>query len=86
MYNASHKHDILDYGEHKKRSSKKKWTNREYYVRNNEDVENQDVKIYCNKNQFPELLLCVTHNKPHGVRGLSNHYHMRFDPKIGHGT
>ena len=55
-------------------------------MRNNEDVENQDVKIYCNKNQFPELLLCVTHNKPHGVRGLSNHYHMRFEPKIGHGT
>ena len=24
------------------------------------------------------------HTKPHGVRGLSNHYHMRFYPKLGH--
>ena len=24
------------------------------------------------------------HTKSHGVRSLSNHYHMQFDPEIGH--
>ena len=40
------------------------------------------MKIYCKKNQFTELSFCVPHSKPHGARGLSKHYHLRFDPKI----
>ena len=39
--------------------------------------------MYCNKNQFPELSFCGSHSKPHGTRGLSRHYHLRFDPKLG---
>ena len=69
-----------------KMSSKKKWTNREYHVQQNKDVEHQDVKIYCATNQFPELKFLCPNNKKHGVRGLGNNYHMRFDTKLWHGT
>ena len=44
------------------------------------------MKIYCNTNQFPVLLFCGSHSKPHGARGLSKHYHLRFDPKLGNGV
>ena len=37
------------------------WKNRDYNVQNNEDVEHQDVKIYCTTNQFPEFKFCFTH-------------------------
>ena len=38
--------------------------------------------MYCNTNQFPSLSLCGSHSKPHGTRGFSKHYHLRFDPKL----
>ena len=41
--------------------------------------------MYCNTNQFPALPFCGPHSKPHGARGISKHYHLRFDPKIGIG-
>ena len=28
---------------------------------------------------------CGPHPKPRGSRGLINHYHLHFDPKLGHG-
>ena len=43
------------------------------------------MKMYCNTNQFPTLPFCGTHSKPHGARGISKHYHFRFDPKLGMG-
>ena len=49
-------------------------------------VDNQYMKMYCATKQFNELQFIVTHNKTHGLRGLVNHYHMRFDPKLGRGT
>ena len=61
----------------------RKWTDRQYHVQDNSDVEHQDVKMYCNINQFPELSFCISHYKPNGVRGLSKHYHLSFDPKLG---
>ena len=64
----------------------KKWIDRHYHVQDNDDVSHKDVKIYCKTNQFPELPFCGPHSKPHGVRGLSKHYHMHFDPKIGNGV
>ena len=42
--------------------------------------------MYCNKNQFPTLPWYGPHSKPHGARGLSKHYHLRFDPKLGNGV
>ena len=61
------------------------WTDRQYHVQDNADVEHKDVKMYCNTNQFPELSFCGPFSKPRGARGLSKHYHLRFDPKIGMG-
>ena len=51
-----------------------------------EDVEHQDVKIYCNTNHFPILPFCGPPKQTHGARGLVNHYHMWFDTKLGHVT
>ena len=61
----------------------RKWTERKYHVQDNADVELKDVKMYCNTNQFPELSFSGPHSKPHGTRGLSKHYHLRFYPELG---
>ena len=55
------------------------------HVQDNADISQQYVKIYCDTNQFPSLTFCVSYPKPHGARGLSNNYHLRFDPNLGHG-
>ena len=65
---------------------KRKWTDRQYHVQDNADVAHQYVRMYCNTNQFPELSFCGPRSKPHGARGLSKHYHLRFDPKLCMGT
>ena len=49
-------------------------------------MELKDVKMYCNTNQFPVLKFCGPHYKHYGASGLSKHYHLRFDPKIGMGV
>ena len=49
-------------------------------------MELKYVKMYCNKNQLPELLFPGPHSKPHGARGLSKNYHLHFDPKLGMGV
>ena len=86
MSNESRKHCIIDYVKHEKLSSRQKRTNREYHVQHNEDVDNQDVKISIAKKLFPKLKFVGPHNKPHGVRGLGNNYHMSFYPKLVHGA
>ena len=63
----------------------RKCTDRQYHVQDNADFELKDVKMYCNTNQFPELYFSGHHSKPHGARGLSEHYHLSFYPKIGMG-
>ena len=42
--------------------------------------------MVCNTNQFLSFPFCGPHTKKHGVRGLSKHYCMMFDPKLGHGV
>ena len=59
------------------------WTERKYHVKDNASVELKDVKMYCNSNQFPALPFFGPYSKPHGARGLSKHYYLRFDPKLG---
>ena len=81
----NHKDGLIDNGKYKKRFKEIKWIDRQYHVQNNDDVEHQDLKIYCNTNQFPELSFCGPHSKPNGARGMSKHYHLRFDPKLGMG-
>ena len=56
-----------------------KRTERKNHIQDNAAVELKDVKMYCNTNQVPELLFSGPHSKPHGARGLSKHYHLRFD-------
>ena len=51
-----------------------------------EDIVHKDVEIFCNINTFPALENSGPHRKPHVVRGLGKHYHMRFDPKLVHST
>ena len=63
----------------------RKWTDRQYHVQDNDDVAHQYMRMYCNTNQLLELSFCGPHSKPNDARGLSNHYHLRFDPKIGIG-
>ena len=69
----------------KKRFMERKWKDRQYHVQDNSDVAHQDVIMFRNKNQLPELPFCGPHSKPHGARGLSKHYHLRFYPKLGNG-
>ena len=54
-------------------------------MHNNEDVEHQDLNIYCATNHFTEFPCYVPHNKTHGVSGLVKNYHACFDPKPVHG-
>ena len=42
------------------------------------------MKIYCDTNRFQKLPFCGPHPNHHGARGLIKHYHLRFDPNIGH--
>ena len=72
MSKDDHKHVFIDKGNFKKRSSKIKWTEREYPVPDNADVAHQDVKMYCDTNQFPTLPFFGSRPKPHGARGLGN--------------
>ena len=39
--------------------------------------------MYCNTNRFTVFTFCGPNSKHHGARGMSKHYHLRFDPKIG---
>ena len=64
----------------------RKQTDIQYHVQDNYDVAHEDVRMYCNKNQFPELPFCGPHSKPCGKRKLSKHYHFRFDPRLVNGV
>ena len=79
------KHEVIDKGKDRKRASKIKWTDREYYVQDNADVAHKYVKMYCDTNQFLALPFYGSHPKTHGARGLVKHHHINFDPNLGHG-
>ena len=63
-----------------------KYTDIQYHVQDNADVSHQDVRMYCNINQFPALPSCGPYSKPRGARGLSRHYHLHIDPKLVNGV
>ena len=85
LTNKHRKNGVIDQGKPKKRFMERKWTDRQYHVQDNADVEHKYVKMYCNRNQFQELSFCGPYSKPHGARGLSNNYNFLFDPKLGMG-
>ena len=53
LTNNYRKYGAIDKGKCKKRCMEIKWTGRHYHVQGNADVELKNVKLYCNKNQFP---------------------------------
>ena len=85
LYKEIRKYGLIDQGKYRKRASKRKWTYRAYHVQDNAYFAHKDVKIYFDTNQFPALTIFGSHQNPHVARGLSNHYHLRFYQKIGHG-
>ena len=85
MTKNNRKDGVIDQGKYEKRFMEAICTDRQYHVQYNTDVEHQDVKMYCNTKQFPELPFCGLHSKPHVEKGFSKHYHLRFDPKLGMG-
>ena len=68
------KYGVIYQGKYQKRAIKRKWTEREYNAKKDDDVAHKDVKIFCNKNQFPSLPFFGPQKKPHGIRALSKHY------------
>ena len=76
---------MFDQGKNNKRFMERKCTYRQYNAQDNSNVAHQYVIIICNTNQFPALPFCDPYSKPHGARGLSNNYHLRFDTKLGNG-
>ena len=69
---------VIDQGKSRKIFMERKWTEIKYHVKDNAAVELKDVKINCNKNQFPALPFCCSHSKPHRARDMSKHYHLCF--------
>ena len=50
----------------------------------------QDQRYICSSLNLAMILsmlfiLAGVYQKTHGFRGFGNYYHMRFDPKLGHG-
>ena len=41
------------------------------------------IVTQINSQNYP---FCGPHSKPHGAKGLSKHYHLSFDPKLGNGV
>ena len=80
------KNCVIDKGKFIKRASERKRTDRKYHVQDNVDVAHKYVKIYFSTKKLVELPFCGPYSKPHGARGLSKHYNLRFDPKLGHGV
>ena len=78
-------HVLLDHGKDKKCSSKHNCNDSGYHVKDIKDVSHIIVKISYATTPFSALSFCGLHAKPRGVKGLSKHYHLRIDPKLGHG-
>ena len=77
------KNKFIDQVKCKKMLNEIKSTDREYHVQDNADVEQKDMKMYCNTKRFPALPFCGPYSKHHGAREFRKHYHLRFNPKLG---
>ena len=61
MSEDDRKHEVIDQGKDRKRSSKRKFTDKEYNVQDNAAVSHKDVKMYCDTNQLPTFPFCGSH-------------------------
>ena len=64
----------------------RKWTDRQYDVQDKSDISHKYVRMYCNTNHLSALPFCGTNSRPHGAKGLSKNYHLRFGIKLGNGV
>ena len=65
----THAHVLIDHGKDSKRSSKLKWTEREYHVQDRTYVQHQLVKIFICFNAVPSIIiLCYTCRTPFSDR------------------
>ena len=81
----SHEHGVIDQCKDIKQYVKQNCTNYEYTVQYRKDVQYASVKMSCGTTNFPALPFCGPHVKLYGVRGLSKHYHLQLEPKLGYG-
>ena len=58
---------------------------REYHVQDRKYVQDKSGKMSCALIQFQAFSFCGPHAKSHLVRGVTKHYHLQFDPKVGNG-
>ena len=86
LSNASRKNVVIDQGKYIKLSIKWKWTEQEYHVQEDNHMTHKVLKLLGAKTQFPLLQFCGTHEKPHGVQGLSKNCHILLDTKLGYVT
>ena len=73
MSYSSHENGVIVQIKYIKHSSKRKLTEHYYHVKIKEDVNNEDVKVSCEKTRFPALHFFVLRDKPHIVCGLRKH-------------
>ena len=76
---------MFDQGKNNKQFIVRKCTDIQYHVKDGSDAVHQDERMYCKTNQLPALIFCGPYSKPHDARVLINHYHLRFDQKLGNG-
>ena len=78
-------HGFLDHVKYRKNASKRKWNEHEYHVQERKYMSHISLKISRATAKFPSLSFCGPHVKLYGVIGLIRHYHLRLEPKLGHG-
>ena len=73
------------HSKYRKWASQRKLNDCKYHVQERKYVSHTTMKISYATTQFTEFLFCGINAKPHGVRGLRKHYHIRLDPKFDFG-
>ena len=69
-------HGLIYHRKDRKLYIKLKWTDREYHVQDRKYLQQKSVKMACASTKFQALSFCGSHEKPHGVRGLSKNYNL----------
>ena len=64
------KHVVIDQVTYRKRSIKRKWTDRDHHIQDNADVAHKDVKNYCDTNQFQALPFLLFTSKALWSKGV----------------
>ena len=85
LSDPSHAHELIYHDKYRKHASNRKETEREYHFQDSKDVQQKSLKMPYDSTQFPALRFFGPRENPHGILGLSKHYHLRLEPKLGNG-